>query len=151
MTTLQEKVLKDAQYRKGLSIAFFNATNAAIELVKNGSLNEKERKERIVFWRDWLLEEHKNYYATTIASVGVNYSVEEAVKKLNATKNYEELSSAWRLLSEDERREPAIIKVAKDLKKKYKEEKTIQLPVVEKKPKAKKVTKVAKKKNEKAQ
>ena len=30
----QEKIMKDAQYRKGLSIAFFNATNAAVEMVK---------------------------------------------------------------------------------------------------------------------
>lgn len=34
MANEQEKLIKDAQYRKGLSIAFFNATNAAIEMVK---------------------------------------------------------------------------------------------------------------------
>ncbi len=29
--------------------------------------------ENLVFWRDFLLEEHKNYYATVIANVGKNY------------------------------------------------------------------------------
>lgn len=34
MANEQDKNIKDAQFRKGLSIAFFNATNAAIEMVK---------------------------------------------------------------------------------------------------------------------
>ena len=115
----QDSLLKDAQFRKSLSIAFFNATNASIELVKNISLSEKETQEKISFWRNWFLEEHKNYYATVIANVGVNYKVEDSIAKLKEAKTIEDLNTAWRLLSADERRDGEIIKVAQQLKKKY--------------------------------
>lgn len=116
-----EKVIKDAQYRKGLSIAFFNAINNATEIVKlEVVVNPDKIKERITFYRDWLLEEHKNYYATVIANVGVNYKAADSIAKLKATKTLEDLQSAWRLLSADERKDTEIIKVAQDLQKTYK-------------------------------
>lgn len=121
MTNENDKLMKDAQFRKSLSIAFFNATNASIELVKNISLSEKETQEKISFWRNWFLEEHKNYYATVIANVGVNYKVEDSIAKLKEAKTIEDLNTAWRLLSADERRDGEIIKVAQQLKKKYNE------------------------------
>lgn len=115
-----EKVIKDAQYRKGLSIAFFNATNAAVEFAKiNGMAGVIDPKKFIAEWRDFFLEEHKNYYATVIANVGVNYKAEDSIEKLKVSKNMEELKLAWLLLSEDERRDGEIRKVANDLKKKY--------------------------------
>ena len=114
--TLNEKLFKDAQYRKGLSIAFFNASNCATELVKaEGEIT----KEKFVEWRDWLLAEHAKYYAETIAKVGVAYNRETTILKLNAVSSYEELREVWTKLSEDERRDEEIIKVVKELKEKY--------------------------------
>lgn len=117
----KEKVIKDAQYRKGLSIAFFNATNAAIEMCKGLNIHEEETKNKIVEIRNWLLEEHKNYYATVIANVGVNYNIEETIKKLEATKDIEELREVWLSISEDERRDKTIKALTNKLKKQYEE------------------------------
>ena len=121
-----EKIIKDAQYRKGLSIAFFNATNAAIEIVKKeieidkpSRLNLSNVKDSLVFWRNWLLEEHKNYYATVIANIGSNYNAKETIKKLESTKTKEELLAVWQSISEDERRDGEIIKATNKLKKSY--------------------------------
>lgn len=116
-----DKILKDAQYRKGLSIAFFNATNSAISLCSGMNVHEKETIKKVIELRDFFLEEHKNYYATVIANVGKNYKVQDSVKKLQETKTYEDLSNAWRALSEDERRDDEIIKVAKEERNKYNE------------------------------
>lgn len=158
----REKVLKNAQYRKGLSIAFFNSTNAAIELSKTllpalhkgDTLKEDAIQRFITKWRDFFLTEHQNYYATVIANVGVNYNVEEAVKKLRASKAYKDLSGVWLLFSEDERRDPEIVRVAKEMKAKLKNAKEPEVkkadptPKVET-PKKKRVTKkVAKNKDE---
>lgn len=117
---MDEKILKDAQYRKGLSIAFFNATNAAVEFAKiNGLVGIADPKRFIAEWRDFFLEEHKNYYATVIANVGMNYKVEHSIARLKNTKSLEELGDAWRMLSADERKDVEIIKVAKLEKAKY--------------------------------
>ena len=118
--TQQEKLIKDAQYRKGLSIAFFNATNAAIELVKNRNYPKLEDYQGdITAIRDWFLEEHARYYAEVIARVGVLYDVRESIKKLEATQNMEELQNAWIAFSEDERKDAAIIKIKNELKQKH--------------------------------
>jgi hypothetical protein len=119
-----DKIIKDAQYRKGLSIAFFNATNSAISLIsarpqiKDWKIDEVLENVKVV--RDFFLEEHKNYYATVIANVGVNYHADESIKKLQDTKTEEELNTTWRMLSADERRDGEIIKIAQKLKKSYK-------------------------------
>lgn len=115
-------ILKDAQYRKGLSIAFFNATNASIALIASEPqlrVDEEAMIKNVLRIRDLFLEEHKNYYATVIANVGANYKSEDTIAKLNATKNYEELKSVYLSLSEDERRDGDVIKVAQSLKEKY--------------------------------
>ena len=131
---MDEKILKDAQYRKGLSIAFFNATNAAVEFAKiNGLAGVLDPKKFIAEWRDWFLEEHKTYYATVIANVGVNYKAEDSIAKLKTTKTLDELKSTWLLLSEDERRDGEIKKVANVLKSEYSTTKEITKPA-EKKP-----------------
>lgn len=123
-----EKIIRDAQYRKGLSIAYFNSLNAAIELVKvelgeMGSgvrdLEEGYIRNAISLWRDWFLEEHKEYYATVIASLGVNYDRKESIKQIKAAKNLEGLKNVWLLFSEDERQDDEIIKVKNETKKKY--------------------------------
>lgn len=114
--TLNEKLLKDAQYRKGLSIGFFNATNSAIEMVKaEGEIT----KDNFIAWRDWFLTEHAKYYAETIAKIGLAYDPQEAIKKLRAVSDLDELSGVWIGLSEDERRNEEIIKVVKELKDKF--------------------------------
>jgi hypothetical protein len=117
-----DKIIKDAQYRKGLSIAFFNATNAAISLIGTiqPTTDPDYYKTRLVEIRDWLLEEHKTYYATVIANVGVNFNPEDTIKKLKATTDKQSFKSVWLSLSEDERHHEEVKKVAKELKDKYK-------------------------------
>lgn len=116
-----EKIIKDAQYRKGLSIAYFNSLNSAIELAKVmfPDMPGVDVKVFITEWRDYFLEEHKNYYAKVIANVGSNFNIEEGKEKLEKTNNLEELQLAWVLLSEDERRHKDIRKLAIELRKKY--------------------------------
>jgi hypothetical protein len=118
---MDEKLIKDAQYRKGLSIAYFNSLNASIELAKVmwPDMPGVDAKKFIAEWRDWFLEEHKTYYATVIANVGANYKAKDSIAKLKATKSLEDLQAAWRALSADERHDGEIIKVAKDLRKSY--------------------------------
>lgn len=115
-----ERILKDAQYRKSLAIAFFNATNAAIQLLSTDKeyYDANELKEKIVELRNWFLEEHKNYYAV-IAQVGVNYVAKDTIAKLQATTNLDELKSVWLSLSEDERRDGEILITKEALKIKY--------------------------------
>ena len=126
----QDKNIRDAQYRKGLSIAFFNATNAAIALVTVNSHSTAENKEkldvsdegllkRVTKVRDFFIEEHKEYYASIINQVGQDYDPQEAIKKLKKTKNLEQVHTVWLMFSEDERRDPEIYRVAQEMKKKY--------------------------------
>lgn len=118
----EDKNMRDAQYRKGLSIAFFNATNAAVECVKHSGkvfASFDEYLGEVVKVRNFFIEEHKNYYAAVVAQVGSNYSVEESVKKLRAVKNEEQLHIVWFNFSEDERHDMEIVRVAQEMKKKY--------------------------------
>ena len=125
----KDKVIRDAQYRKGLSIAFFNATNAAVEFAKiNGLAGVIDPKKFIAEWRDWFLEEHKKYYAEVIAQVGVPFNVEESVKKLKENKTLEDLQNCWRSLSEDERHNDEILKVAQEIKKTFSPKKDEKAP-----------------------
>lgn len=137
----QDKLIKDAQYRKGLSIAYFNAVNSAVAIlqavgvenivpkqkVSKGKKAKKLDRDALVkgFITNYVLHflaQHKEYYAEVIAQVGAaNYKPEESIEKLMKTTNYEDLSTAWRLLSADERKDPAIIKVAQELKKQFNE------------------------------
>lgn len=118
---MEEKLIKDAQYRKGLSIAYFNSVNAAIELanVMFPDMEHVDVKEFIKEYRDWFLEEHKNYYATTIAKVGVNYDAKSAVEKLKTVKSLAQLHSVWLMFSEDERRDDEIGRIAQEIKQRY--------------------------------
>jgi len=112
---MEETLLKNAQYRKNLSIAFFSATNCAMELTK---LFPKTRFTKKAFEksRDYFLEEHRKYYEKVIAKVGVLYDKDESIEKLKKAKNIEELKAAWRSLSEDERHDYQVRKVVNDLK-----------------------------------
>lgn len=121
MINENDKIMKDAQFRKSLSISFFNATNSAIAMLTADKINmtSEEMEAYITKWRNWFLDTHKEYYATVIANVGINYKAEDSIKKLQDAKNVEDLNIAWRMLSADERRDGEIIKVAQQLKKKY--------------------------------
>jgi len=121
MENNHDNVLKDAQYRKGLSIAYFNSLNASIELAKVmfPDMEGVDTKAFISEWRDYFLEEHKNYYANVIAKVGTNYKPEVAKTKLINAKSIDELKVVWQSLSEDERRDKDIIILTQSLKKKY--------------------------------
>jgi hypothetical protein len=85
--------MQSAEFRKTWSIAFFNATNAAVELVKciAPSLENTDiTKSTIIGWRDWLLSEHAKYYKENIAIAGMQSftpMVEEGLKK--AKQKYE--------------------------------------------------------------
>ena len=86
-----EEIIKNAQYRKNLSISFFNATNNATQIVEllykeHPQDNTEVIKKDILEWRDWLLEEHKNYYAKNIANIGGNFNKDETIKKLKTAK-----------------------------------------------------------------
>lgn len=114
-----DKIMRDAQYRKGASIAFFNATNAAIEFAKiNGMSGVMDPKKFITEWRDFFIEEHKAYYATVIAKVGANYKIEDSLKKLEKVKSLKNLGEIWQSFSEDERHDGEIIKIVQTLKAK---------------------------------
>ncbi len=52
--------IKQAQDRKEDSIAFFNATNAAIALLKDKDFKDGELQEHIRYWRNWFLKEYKD-------------------------------------------------------------------------------------------
>lgn len=114
----KDTIIRDAQYRKGLSIAFFNATNAAIELAKIFNLQGVDAKKFIVEWRDFFLSEHHSYYANVIARVGLTYKPEDAMKRLGEASTVEDLKFVWLTLSEDERRDETICAFMKGQKSK---------------------------------
>lgn len=118
----EEKILKDAQFRKGAGIAFFNSTNAAISLVaaipEIAEMTNEHIVDRVRFFRDTFLEDHKAYYAYVIANAGAVYKVADSVAKLGKATTKAELRDIWLGLSEDERHDGEIRKVASELKSK---------------------------------
>lgn len=128
----KELLMKDAQYRKGLDIAFFNATNAAIEMMK---ATANVTLDNFHYWRDLLLDEHNEYYARVIARVGEHYDTKTTIARLKSTKTKPELTLVWMSLSEDERQNLEIKTLAYALRKKYMEE--VVEPVIKKVKKVK--------------
>lgn len=105
--------IKNAQDRKDYSIAFYNATNSAIELVKvahaiGEQLTPEIVKARIVEWREWFLDEHGKYRATVTDNIGATYNIGTAIDRMTATKTKEELQKVWLGLTQDERQDPEI-------------------------------------------
>jgi hypothetical protein len=122
----EEKIIKDAQFRKGASIAFFNSTNSAIAIVVeeiklrgDPSVSEEHILTRINFYRDHFLEQHREYYSSVISPIGGNYKASDTIEKLKGTKNTGELYKLWLTLSEDERRDGEVLKVKDALKEEY--------------------------------
>ena len=115
-----DDVMREAQYRKSRGIAWFNATNSAIEIVKFSSIQDPSRmKEMLTFWRNWFVAEYTKDYAENIANIGMTYNPEEAKTKLNAATSIADLMKVWVALSEDERQNVDIVKVKNELKEKY--------------------------------
>lgn len=148
-----DAMMQDAQYRKGLSIAFFNATNNATEIAKLENAMAQEHsveytKERISFWRDWLLSEHATYYAQVVMNVGKPYSIKDTIAELQTAKNYGELMDIWLSISEDQRQDTEIRAYADARKLELKKTKAPMVaPVI--KPIVKKVAKKTTKKSKK--
>lgn len=117
------KGIKTAQDRKDFAIAFYNATNNAIELVKSTVVFEitkpEEIQKDIEYWRDWFLAQHLEYRAKVTEKIGASYDPKDALDRLKNTKNLKELEEVWRMLSEDERRDEIIHKECQELKDKY--------------------------------
>lgn len=115
----KDKLIKDAQFRKGLSIAYFNSLNAAITMCAGMNVHEPSTIEKVVNLRDFFLEEHAKYYAEVIANVGKNFKVADTIELLAKTSNMDELRTAWFNLSADERQDKEIFTFVQELKKKY--------------------------------
>lgn len=118
----KEKSIKDGQFRKGLSIAYFNATNAAVTLIASEErlrFGIKETLDNLRIIRDALLEDHLEYYSKTVASVGSNFKPADTIAKLEKSINIESLRSVFLSLSQDERNNPEILKRANELKAQY--------------------------------
>lgn len=114
------KSIKTAQDRKDFAIAFYNATNNAIEMIKlNHPKTYEDAQEQIIIWRDWFLEQHLEYRAKVTEKIGASYDPKDAIEKLDNTKDLKELEQVWRMLSEDERRDEIIHKRCQELKEKY--------------------------------
>lgn len=65
-----------ASLRKSLNIAYFNATNSAIALVSQGMKDHPELftsstilQNAIGIWRDWFIEQYKEYHLTVIEPI----------------------------------------------------------------------------------
>lgn len=64
-------MIEKAQDRKSESIAYFNSTNCAIELVgklDTQSMTHQDIEEEIIYWRDWFLAEYRKYEASDITN-----------------------------------------------------------------------------------
>lgn len=117
------KQIKNAQDRKDFAIAFYNATNNAIEIVKGERSFEistpEQIQSQIIKWRDWFLEQHTEYRAKVTEKIGANYNVGTAIEKLENTTNKTDLKKEWLSLSQDERQDPEIAKKCQELVEKY--------------------------------
>jgi multidrug efflux pump subunit AcrB len=111
---MEEKLLRDAQYRKGASIAYFNSLNSAITLVTATAPKTLSMEKKLAMIEEIklaFLDKYKDYYATTVAQIGAPYSATDTIIKVRATKTQEELRKLYREMSEDERKDGDIRKV----------------------------------------
>jgi len=66
-----DELMRDAQYRKSRSIAFFNATNSAITIVTALNVSPDQIKEQLAMWREWFLSEYDKDYKENVMSIGL--------------------------------------------------------------------------------
>lgn len=90
-----ENVMRDAQFRKGLSIAYFNSLNSAITLVTAPRVNNttetaEETKKLLAYWRDYFLDEYAKFHSEKISNIGIEKIAPSVVEGLDkAKKTYE--------------------------------------------------------------
>ena len=117
------KGIKNAQDRKDFAIAYFNATNNAIELVKSMRgfeiSTEEQIQKQIATWREWFLVQHLEYRALVTEKIGASYDPKEHVEKLKASKTIEELEKTWNSFTQDVRMDNELRKVCQELKNGY--------------------------------
>lgn len=114
------KGIKNAQDRKDYSIAFFNSTNSAIEMLKiDQPTSPEDIKNKLVLWREWFLSQHGEYRALVTDQIGASYDPKDHIAKLEATKSLEELSVTWRSFTQDVRQNSDLVKKCQELKEKY--------------------------------
>lgn len=118
---MDERIWKDINYRKNLSIAFFNANNLAVTLVSTDKeyYTEEELKTKIVDWRNFFLKEHETYYANVVSPIGCLFDKKETIKLIESATGMEDLKDIWLSISQDERSDDDIIKIKNEIKKKY--------------------------------
>ena len=102
------KGIKNAQDRKDFAIAYFNATNNAIQMFQQQSydvnkVGDEYAEKFIVKWRDWFLKEHLSYRARVTEKVGASYNPSSVLEAIEATKNIDELKMLFLGLTQDER------------------------------------------------
>lgn len=107
------KSIREAQDVKDLKIAFFNATNSAIALITAPrvtleTLTVDETKAKIVEWREWFLEEHKQHNLRMQEQTGATVQVGDALTKLKAVNNIVDLRALWATFTQDERNIQAV-------------------------------------------
>lgn len=118
----QDLLIRDAQFRKGLSISYFNALNNAIQLVTANGVrfaSEQELLDKVDKYQQIFIEKHNEYYARVIASVGVHFDTKKTIARLKACTTQGELKMVWISLSEDERQDKAIQEVAYALRESF--------------------------------
>lgn len=131
-----EKLMKNAQYRKAAPMAFLNSRNTAMEMVKMEGLQAVKFKSikkgkkgavveipllgRVKQYTNDLMKDYQEFYATEVASVGAVYDAKKTIEFINKTKNKKELALIWNAMSEDERHDGEIRKLVKELKAKFK-------------------------------
>lgn len=114
------KSIRTAQDRKDFAIAFYNATNNAIEMIKvQTATSTEDAQNKIIEWREWFLEQHLEYRAKVTEKIGANYDVVTSIQRLEQAKDVNELADIWISLTEDERRDEVINKKCQELKEKY--------------------------------
>ena len=116
-----ERVWRDINYRKNLSIAFFNANNLAATLVSTDKeyYTFDELTEKIIKLRDFFLKEHEGYYVKVISPIGCLFDKKETIKLIESATGMEDLKDIWLSISQDERSDNDIIQIKNEIKKKY--------------------------------
>lgn len=116
------KSIREAQDVKDLKIAFFNSTNSAIEMLKVSDLvqTDDQKKETIVMWREWFLEEHRQHNARMREQTGATVQVGDALTKLKTVNNIVDLRAMWATFTQDERNVQAVKDEANRLRELFK-------------------------------
>ena len=121
--TENNKAASDGQFKKQMGIAYSNANNAAIELMKAEpklfGFGIPQMMGNLKEIRTYMLDDYMEWYNNVISKVGSNFKPEDTIKRLETASSSQELKSIWFSLSEDERLNPEIVKATKKLKEKY--------------------------------